>query len=401
MKAEQVSFAAGEISPVLHARTDLAKYHTALAELVNMIVLPQGGITRRAGFSRIDKTLNNMNTSYTVKLIPFEYNSTDSELLEFGDKEIRVWQKTSAGYVEACSVTSPYALSDVKDLRYVQSGNVMFLAHRKYKPQMLRRDSLTSWSIEELPFKNGPWVSGEEWASGVKLSLDGSGNRRIITSIDGETFSPELVGSLLKIEYSVAAKMIELSPYLIENTFLSETSTNPFEVKGTLNVTTSGDWQGLITIDRSSDGGETWVTVRQYRRIDEETQGQWDFTISETEENILYRVKTSDGKKVSSSSIDNNGVIINGGTSGDDGVKLIYLEGWLASHDDGRYYGQSADGSIKYYRSPSTNETFCVIGADEVLGEDYEWAYGYVMEGIPGPVDENGIVINEEEGDGE
>ena len=72
---------------------------------------------------------------------------------------------------------------------------------------------MTSWSIEELPFKNGPWVSGEEWASGVKLSLDGSGNRRIITSIDGETFAPELVGSLLKIEYSVAAKMIELSPY--------------------------------------------------------------------------------------------------------------------------------------------------------------------------------------------
>ena len=50
MKLMQPSFAKGEISPLLHARVDLAMYHIGLARLKNMIVLPQGGITRRPGF---------------------------------------------------------------------------------------------------------------------------------------------------------------------------------------------------------------------------------------------------------------------------------------------------------------------------------------------------------------
>ena len=171
-----------------------------------------------------------MNTTYTVRLIPFEFNSTDSELLEFADREIRVWQKSSAGYVEACSISSPYELKDVKDLRYVQSGNVIFLAHRDYIPQMLRRNSLTSWSIEDLPFKNGPWISGEEWASGVKLKMSGTGKTRTIQSIGGDVFSNDMDGTLLKVEYAVDAKTGEL-------TSLSRPTwayTEPFEVNGTL-----------------------------------------------------------------------------------------------------------------------------------------------------------------------
>ena len=281
-----MSFAAGEISPLLHARTDLAKYHTALAELVNMIVLPQGGVTRRAGFSDFGSTLNNLNASYTVKLIPFEYNSTDSELLEFGDNKIRIWQKTSGGYVKACSIDSPYALKDVKDIRYVQSGNVIFLTHRDYKPQMLRRDSLTSWSIEDLPYKNGPWISGEDWASGARLTISGIRSLKTATSEGADIFSTGLEGTLLKTERAIEARSLEIK----SQGYPAKTISRKFEVKGTLNVMTSGKWEGVVAVDRSADGGSTWVTIRQYIRGDKDTQGQWDFTISETEENILYRV---------------------------------------------------------------------------------------------------------------
>ena len=255
MKAGQISFAAGEITPLLHARVDLARYSTGLAELRNMIVLPQGGVTRRSGF-----TYCHTITSGEVRHIPFEYNSTDNILIEHA------------------RVTTPYAENDLSGLRYVQSGNVMFLVHRKYKPMMLTRKGLFSWVIEEIPYHGGPFIDGAEWNGNAVLDLDGTGDNRTVRSSTG-MFSQELVGTLLKLEYAVEAQT---------ETFKSEPepltgSSMTYEVKGTLNVMTAGKWTGLITVRRSSDGGASWVTIRQYKRTDIETQGQWDFTVSEAE----------------------------------------------------------------------------------------------------------------------
>ena len=290
MKAEQISFAAGEISPVLHARTDLTRYMIGLAELVNMIVLPQGGVTRRAGIERLNANI----AESAVKLIPFEYSTTDSAMLVFGGERMHVVRRTETGnYVMlAVNIATPYTASEVKDLRYVQSGNVMFLTHKNHKPMMLRRNSLRSWTLEELPFRGGPWINGEEWASGVKLRFSTMAASKTINSIGGNVFSSNVKGSLLKVEYAVKAKTQEMT----STQSPGYTQSEPFVVKGTMNVTTAGEWRGLIRIDRSADGGNTWVTIRQYRRTDTETQGQWDFTISETEENILYRVRAEHGE---------------------------------------------------------------------------------------------------------
>ena len=40
----KTSFAAGELSPVLHARIDLAQYHVGARTIRNFIVLPQGAL---------------------------------------------------------------------------------------------------------------------------------------------------------------------------------------------------------------------------------------------------------------------------------------------------------------------------------------------------------------------
>ncbi len=278
MKAEQVSFAAGEISPILHARTDLARYRIGLSELVNMIVLPQGGITRRAGAQKI----STLRTVSGVKLIPFEYNTTDSVILEFRNKIVHVWQKGSGGYTSIAAINTPYTLSEVKDLRYVQSGNVMFLTHKNHKPQVLRRNNLTSWSINPLNYSGGPWINSNEWADrDVKLHLSGN----TLISEGGKIFYSGMEGTLIRLEYPVEPRFqtIQSTPEGAESAI--------FEVKGTMNVMTSGEWLGTISIDRSSDGGNTWITIREYVRQDTETQGQWDFTITEAEERILYRVR--------------------------------------------------------------------------------------------------------------
>ena len=372
MKAEQVSFAAGEINPLLHARVDLSRYRIALAELVNMIVLPQGGVTRRAGLRLLRQSL-----ASGVRLIPFEYNRTDSAILEFGNKTMRVWRGSSGSYLPSNQISTPYALADVKDLRYVQSGNVMFLTHRNYKPYMLVRNSLTSWTFKELKFSGGPWIDGEEWASGVELELEGTGRTRIVRSAGGNVFSSGHVGTLLKVEYAVKPKLFEIESSLEPD----ETISPVFEVKGTMNITTSGEWRGIISVERSADGGITWITMRQYVRKDTETQGQWDFTLSETEEGILYRVRAQHDElreqtdkverqvvgtiSLPVTQVSYSGEGSSGDSSGDSGSNepqyksTIYLTDWLARAGDYyKLYDLTEHLTGNVYYSPTLNETF-------------------------------------------
>ncbi len=56
---------------------------------------------------------------------------------------------------------------------------------------------------------------------------------------------------------------------------------------------TTGDWKGTVTVQKSSNGGGTaadWIFIRQYKRADTTTQGQWDFSVAEEDDYVLYRV---------------------------------------------------------------------------------------------------------------
>ena len=303
VKIFQPSFASGEISPLLHARVDLARYSTGLAELRNMIVLPQGGVTRRPGF--MPGNVNGFGSFYgaEAKLIPFVYNSSDSVMLEFGNYTARVWVMSGGTAKAIANFVTPYSIADVQALRYVQSGNVLFMAHKSYRPKMLTRKSLTQWTFSDLDFHDGPFIDGSEWAAGVELQLhklsrtNGTYRITVTTKNNAELFNSSLVGTLLKVEYTVEGKTGTVQS---EGTAIKYSEN--YEVKGTMNVVTSGDnWLGTVFIQRSIDGGDTWVTIRQYIRNDTKTQGQWDFTVSETEDYVLYRVglidETSTPKK--------------------------------------------------------------------------------------------------------
>ncbi len=90
----QPSFAAGEISPNLYARVDLAKYHIAAKLLRNFFTWPSGGVSNRAGTEFIGRAWN---SNYPVHLIPFQFNLVQNYILEFGHLYMRVIM--NSGYV--------------------------------------------------------------------------------------------------------------------------------------------------------------------------------------------------------------------------------------------------------------------------------------------------------------
>jgi hypothetical protein len=87
IRAIQPSFSAGEISPALYARVDLAKYDAGLKRAKNVFIRPHGGVSNRAGLKFCCEVKNSANGA---RLIPFSFNTTQTYVLEFGNQYMRV-----------------------------------------------------------------------------------------------------------------------------------------------------------------------------------------------------------------------------------------------------------------------------------------------------------------------
>jgi hypothetical protein len=83
----QPSFARGVISPALYGRVDTAAYQVALRKGLNGIIAPYGGFYNRPGLRFIAPFKYH---DREARLIPFQFKTTDSYVLEFGDFYMRV-----------------------------------------------------------------------------------------------------------------------------------------------------------------------------------------------------------------------------------------------------------------------------------------------------------------------
>jgi hypothetical protein len=83
------SFTAGEVSPRMEGRVTLETYREGLADMTNLLVMPQGGVTRRPGTEYLGEIKN---SAQSARLIPFQFKTTDTYILEFGDQVMRVFR---------------------------------------------------------------------------------------------------------------------------------------------------------------------------------------------------------------------------------------------------------------------------------------------------------------------
>ena len=83
------SFVSGEFSAKLDGRTDFEKYPSGCKTLENMLVHPQGAAARRVGTQFISEVKT---SSAKTRLIPFEFSTTQTYVLEFGNTYIRMFK---------------------------------------------------------------------------------------------------------------------------------------------------------------------------------------------------------------------------------------------------------------------------------------------------------------------
>jgi len=261
------NFQAGELSPRLEGRIDLQKYNSGAQKLENMLVFPQGGITRRPG----TKYAGSSKDGGKVRLIPFEYSDEQAYVLEFGANYIRyfkdggilteatetitgatqanpvvltitgtslsngdrIFVKDVAGMVELnnreftvankttntielsgingtgftaytsggtagkiVEDTTTYTEAQVFELNFVQSADVLYLAHKDHEPAKLTRDTATSFTLSDIDFIDGPWLDENTTTTTMYASAaTGSG---ITITASADVFNSNDVGRYIR-----------------------------------------------------------------------------------------------------------------------------------------------------------------------------------------------------------
>ena len=90
---ELTNFTGGELSPRLDGRTDLTKYSSGCSTLENLVVYPHGSAARRPGSTFIAEIASSANKT---RLIPFEFSTTQTYMLEFSNLKMRVYKDKGA-----------------------------------------------------------------------------------------------------------------------------------------------------------------------------------------------------------------------------------------------------------------------------------------------------------------
>ena len=198
------NFTGGELSPRLDGRNDLQKYSTGCKTLENMIIFPHGSAARRSGTQFVAEVKD---STKETRLIPFEFSTTQTYILEFGNQYIRFYkddgQILSSG--SPYEISSPYLEAELFDIKFAQSADVMYICHPNHAARKLARTGHTSWSLTEVEFIEGPFLDTNITTTTFTSSDHTPGTGRTITASsttginDGQGFLTTDVGRQIKV----------------------------------------------------------------------------------------------------------------------------------------------------------------------------------------------------------
>lgn len=202
IRAVRQSFAAGELAPELHMRSDLAAYQKGAALLYNMIVRRTGSAQKRPGTDALDVAAGFPAGGGPVRLIPFYYDASLSLVLLVAAGAVRVYQVSPDFGFDREFEWSGWTAEDVAGMRARQAGDTLFVTAPGRLPcRLVRTASTGAWSI--LTERVTPLPSSA-------VTLSASGNAAFVDP--GKGYTPQTfryavfedVGGLLEMRKSAS-----------------------------------------------------------------------------------------------------------------------------------------------------------------------------------------------------
>lgn len=196
-RLEKTRFGAGEVSPNVAPLTDLAREQAAVAKLENMLVLIEGNVTRRPGTRFVTELRTE---SVKGKGVEFQFSESDTYSLVFNGGKIRFLQ--NGGVVidgpDPYEITSLYTADDLPNLRWAQSGNLVFLTCLGQPPRLLTRNGPLDWALTLLQTEDGP-VGPQNLQTGLTIQASAITGLINLTRV-GAVFDDDDVGTVWRLD---------------------------------------------------------------------------------------------------------------------------------------------------------------------------------------------------------
>lgn len=183
----QTSFSRGELAPALYMRSEIEQYSLGCKEIKNGFIHQEGCVSNRSGLEFVGEVKNSNNET---RLIEFRFNSEETYIIEAGHQYFRFIQ--NGGYIindnSVVEIETPYNKTDLQELKFVQSADVLTITHRNYAPRELARYSHTNWVLSTINFQ--PSISAPENLEVVWNGSTASNARDysyLVTAVDKDT----------------------------------------------------------------------------------------------------------------------------------------------------------------------------------------------------------------------
>ncbi len=249
----------GELSPKVHQRGDIQQFQNGLATCLNAIVSPYGGVYRRFGTKYI------ATAKYGDRLCimrPFEFSITQAYVLEIGDCYIRFYkdgaQIVDAGTGDPIEVETTYREDELRELRFEQSADVLYIFHPNHYPAKLTRSSHVDWTLEDCDFTGGPFLDENE-DEDITLAASAVTGTGITVTASEAMFEGGHIGSLWKLSSGKSTDEVIESKTEVGVTGHVGTSGDTVEIE------ISGAWQGKAVTYRSFNNGTDWYAYQTIR----------------------------------------------------------------------------------------------------------------------------------------
>ncbi len=233
------SFTKGQLSKWLKGRSDLEAFYQGAETMRGVLSRPYGGFLLTPGTEFIYETKTSAKES---RLIPFIFSVSQAYAIEMGELYFRFY--VDGGILESAGtpveVVSPYDDTEVDDIHFAQSQDVLYLAHSSYTPRKLSRTAPTSWSLDTEAFIGGPFLEDNTTA----VTINPSGTTGAITlTASSATFNADHVGALWKVAGVVSGVQghVRITAFT-SSTLVSATVITTLSATGATTAWAEGAW---------------------------------------------------------------------------------------------------------------------------------------------------------------
>lgn len=128
LRTFQSNFTGGELAPSMWSRPDVSKYQTAVKELRNFLIRPQGGVRNRGGTVDVGPILD---SNVRNKQIAFEIGPGESYILDFGHLTLR-FIRDGAYILDSASTMTVFEISDEAPAVFTVTGHSFNVGDRLF-----------------------------------------------------------------------------------------------------------------------------------------------------------------------------------------------------------------------------------------------------------------------------